>query len=77
MHFRSIAAALRHLHSPEAGSLTQIKHTQIPQVASLMPRGTAGCSHMRSLLKLRKQLKFCRGWGGVDSGSDGDSDKCH
>ena len=28
-HFPSIAVALRHLHSPEGGSLTKLKHTQV------------------------------------------------
>ena len=33
MHFPSAAAALRHLHSPEGGSLTNLKHTQVLRAA--------------------------------------------
>ena len=33
MRFLSVAAALRHLHSPTGGSLTKLQHTQVTRAA--------------------------------------------
>ena len=33
MHFPSVAATLRHLHSPAGGSLKKLQHTQVTRAA--------------------------------------------